>query len=378
MMEEAERHQLAEEVQRLLISLCRVPSPSRDERAIANILRSRLEALGASVREDGAAGHTSGNAGNLIAELPGGRTERIVLVAHMDTVPLVAGEELAPVVEGSIVRAGGRQILGADDKAGVSIVLTLLERLTQVPFEERPTVVAVLTVCEELGLLGAQHLDMSALSADFAYSFDGEVLVGELITAAVYKETLTLRVVGRAAHAALEPERGVHAILVAADVLRALPMGRVAADQVCNIGGISGGGPSNVVPAEVVLTGEARAFGAERLEELIKTIETRAVATARLHGACVEVERRRLYDGYAVATDAVPVARLMRVAAHHGIMPRTVSSIGGSDTNIFNQKGLLTINVGIGMNEIHSVNEWIDVSGLIRVIAWVQEAILAQ
>lgn len=373
-----ERHQLVEEVQRLLISLCRIPSPSRDERAIADMLRSRLEALGASVREDGAAIRTGGNAGNLIAELPGGRIERIVLAAHMDTVPLVAGEELAPVVEGTVMRASGRQILGADDKAGVSIVLTLLERLAQVPFERRPTVIAVLTVCEELGLLGAQHLDVRALRADFAYSFDGEVPVGELITAAVYKESLTLRVVGRAAHAALEPERGVHAILVAADVLRALPIGRVAADQVCNIGGISGGGPSNVVPAEVVLTGEARAFGAERLEELIETIETRVVAAAKLCSALVEVKRQRLYDGYAIATDAVPVARLMRVAEHHGITPRTVSSIGGSDTNIFNQKGLATVNIGVGMNEIHSVNEWIDVSGLIRVIAWVEEAILAQ
>lgn len=363
------------EMRQLLVDLCRVPSRSRNERAMADLLLDRFRALGAAVREDDAADRTGGNAGNLIAELRGGRPERIVLAAHMDTVPLVAGEEIAPVVEGAVVRAGGRQILGADDKAGVSIVLKLLERAAQTPVEQRPTLIGVITVCEELGLLGAHHLDVAALEADYAYSFDGEVAVGELITAAVYKEALTLTIRGRAAHAALEPERGVHAILAAAEVIRAIPMGRVASDQVCNIGGIQGGGPSNVIPAEVVLTGEARAFSAERLEALLSNLEERALAAVEPLGGRIELEHRRLYDGYAIPDDAAPVARLVAVAGRHGIAPRCVASIGGSDTSILNQKGLTTVNVGVGMNEIHSVNEWIDVGGLVRVLEWVWEGI---
>ncbi len=362
-------------MQERLVDLCRVPSPSRSERRMADRLREEFEALGMVVSEDDAGTSTGGDAGNLVAELGGGLSGRIVLAAHMDTVPLVPGVPLAPEVEGSVVRSGGQQVLGADDKAGVSVVLELLERAAKTPFGKRPTLVAVITVCEELGLLGAKHLDVAALRADYAYSFDGEVAVGELITSAVFKDDVTMSVIGRAAHAALEPERGVHAIKAAAAVVEAIPLGRVADDQVLNIGAIAGGGPTNVVPALVTLRAEFRAFSVERMEELAARVTALAEAAAERHGALVEVERRRLYDGYAIADDAPPIRRLAASAEGLGVRLRTVASIGGSDTSILNQKGLSTVNVGIGMHEIHSVNEWIDAQDLALVVEWVGAAL---
>src|SRR5690606_16735903 len=189
----AELERLTAEVASLLATLCEVPSPSRDERAIADHLSARFQAVGATVTEDDAASSTGGNAGNLVAELPGGRPGRVLLAAHMDTVPLVPGEPLRAVVEGSVVRSTGRQVLGA------------------------------------------------------------EAPVGARSAAAVAKEDLTIEVRGRRAHAALEPERGVHAVLAAAEVVRAFPLGRVADDQVANVGRIEGGGATNVVPDEVTL-----------------------------------------------------------------------------------------------------------------------------
>lgn len=367
---------LAAELQALLVELCEVPSPSRDERVVCDLLTAKLERLGADVREDDAAAAVGGNAGNLIAELPGGRPQRVVLAAHMDTVPLVAGEALFAITEGSVVRSSGRQILGADDKAGVAIALKLLERFSVRPSSERPTLVAVITVCEEVGLKGAQHLDVGALDADYGYCFDGEVPVGELIAGAVFKEALTLTVRGRRAHAALEPELGVHAIVAAAELVRAFPLGRVAPDQVANIGSLHGGGASNVVPDEVVLTGEARALSEERLDELLERIETSASRAVEPLGASVAVARTRLYDGYDLAESSEPLRRLAGVAQRHGLTPRKVVSIGGSDTNVLNQKGLPTVNVGVNMHEIHGVREWIDTADLARVVAWVEDALL--
>lgn len=370
------------ELQALLTELCEVPSPSRHERAVADLITARFRAIGASVREDGAGAAVGGDTGNLIAELPGakrGRDDRplrVVLCAHMDTVPLVQGEPLRAVAEGSVVRSTGRQILGADDKAGVAIVLTLMARLATLPAQERPTLVAAITVCEELGLKGAHHLDVAALHGDFGYCFDGEVPVGELIAGAVYKEALTLTVRGRRAHAALEPELGVHAILAAAEVVRAFPMGRVADDQVANIGSVQGGGASNVVPDQVVLTGEARAFSEARLEELVGRVRSGAEAAVTPLGASVALERTRLYDGYDLAEEAEPFRRLVDTAPRHGVVPRKVVSIGGSDTNVLNQKGLPTVNVGMSMHEIHGVREWIDTADLARVVAWVEDALL--
>jgi len=361
----------------LLAELCLIPSPSRHERAIADDITSRLRALGASVTEDDAATSTGGAAGNLVAVLPGDVPRRVVLAAHMDTVPLVEGQPLEAIAVGTVLRSTGQQILGADDKAGVAIVLELVERMSHVPPAARPTIVAVITVCEEIGLVGAHHLDVAGLAAHFGFSFDGEVPVGELITKAVYKESVTLTVRGRRSHAALEPELGIHAIRAAAEVVRSFPLGRTNPDQVANIGSINGGGSTNVVPDEVRLAAEARAFSAGRLEELVSTIERNATAATEPLGATVEFERRRLYDGYDLAADAEPCQLLFATAARHGIAPSTVASIGGSDTNVLNQKGLPTVNVGVNMHDIHSVGEWIDAADLERVTAWLTDALLA-
>ena len=361
-----------------VVALCTIPSPSGDERAIVDALTTELVAWGLAVREDDAAAAVGGAAGNLIAELPGGRPERVALNAHVDTVPLVPGEPLAPVVDRTVVRTNGRQILGADDKAGVAIVLEVVDTLRTRPMEERPTLLVVFTVGEERGLRGAHALDVAALRADAGYTFDGEVAVGEVIAAAVYKEAVTITVRGRRAHAALEPERGVHAIAAAAEVVRAFPMGAQPDGAVANLGSVRGGGASNVVPDEVVLDGEARAFEEARLERLLAQIRQAAAAAVAPFGARADVAHRRLYDGYALADDALPLRWLRAAAPAHGLELTAVRSIGGSDTSVFNQKGLPTANVGVGMHEIHSVDEWIDARGLARVAAWMIDALLAE
>jgi len=365
-----------------LLTLCAIPSPSGAERAVVDHVASALRAMGADVREDDAGPRLGGDAGNLVAELPGGRPERVLLNAHVDTVPLVAGVPLEPVAEaaddsageGVIVRCRDRQVLGSDDKAGVAIVLELMRRAAATPVGDRPTLLAVLTVGEERGLLGAHHLDVVALRADLGFVFDGEVGIGEVIGAAVFKQALTLRVLGRRAHAALEPERGVHALLAAAAVVQTFPLGRDG-DVVANLGRVEGGGASNVVPDEVLLTGEARAFDERALELLLERIERVAREAVAPLGASVEVASERLYDGYDLGHAAAPFAWLRAAAPVHGIELGTVRSIGGSDANVFNQRGVPTVNVGIGMHDIHSVDEWIDVRDLARACAWVGDAL---
>ena len=368
---------LTERLRERLVRLCATPSPSLAEHEVAALVRAELEGWGVRVREDGAGAALGGTTGNLIGELPGGRPERVLLNAHLDTVPLVPDVPLAPEVDGTVVRSGGRQILGADDKAGVAVVLALIEALRAAPPEHRPTLVAVFTVAEERGLRGAGALDVTGLRADLGFVFDGEVPVGEVIAAAVFKEALTITVRGRRAHAALEPGSGVHAIAAAAEVVRSFPLGLQDGGAVANLGSVRGGGASNVVPDQVVLRGEARAFENERLEVLLREIGARAAAAVAPHGARVECAHERLYDGYDVPEDAVPFAWLRAAAPAHGIEVVKVRSIGGSDTNVFNQRGVPTVNVGLGMHEIHSVDEGIDVAELARVVRWLRDTLLA-
>jgi tripeptide aminopeptidase len=296
----------------------------------------------------------------------------------MDTVPPVPGIPLDPVVDGDRIHTAGRQILGADNKAGVSVALELLRGLAAVPAAARPTVIAVFTIAEEKGLRGARALDVAALKADFAYVLDGEVPVGQVIATAPYKASLKIVVKGRRAHAALEPEKGVHAIAAAAAVIQAFPLGRYSATAVTNLGTIQGGTATNVIPDEVVVHGEMRCFQKDELEQLFETSRRTSIEAGRSVGAAVEVERHYLYAGYDVPVSAPPLRRL-RIAAEQvaGIQFEKVSSIGGSDTNILCEKGVTAVDVGLGMHEIHSTAEWILASDLEKVTLWLMAALLA-
>lgn len=371
------RSTLQERLTETLLALCRIPSPTFHEREVATFIRTYLEARGLQVREDGAAKALGGNSGNLICEVPGALPGRIALVAHMDTVPLVPGAPVAPLVDGDRVHTGGKQILGADDKAGVSVALELVNGLCLIPPAERPTVLAVFTVAEEQGLLGARELDVTALAADYAYVLDGEVPVGEVIATAPYKEAITITVKGRRAHAALEPERGVHAMAAAARVIAAFPLGRLSATAVTNLGTIAGGVATNVIPDEVTIRGELRSFSDGELETLVERIARGHAAEAARSNVMIEMVRTRLYDGYDISLEAPSLVRLRQAAeGRSDLVFKKVASMGGSDTNILVGKGLEAVDVGLGMHEIHSQDEWILVSDLVRVTDWLLAAVL--
>ena len=371
------RTDLQQRLQNTLVELCSIPSPTFHERKVADYIRTTLEARGLTVREDEAGKVLGGDTGNLICELPGDLPARIVLVSHMDTVPPVSGIPLQPIVDGDRIHTAGRQILGADNKAGVSVALELLSGLQAFPPSERPTIIAVFTIAEERGLLGARQLDVASLKADVAYVLDGEVPVGEIIATAPYKEAIKITVPGRRAHAALEPERGIHAIAVAARIITSFPLGRLTKTSVTNLGMIEGGTATNVIPDEVTLHGELRSFTADELEALAARVSSELDAESHRSGVEIRMERTRLYDGYDVPLDAQSLRRLQTAAQQHDdIRFQRVASIGGSDTNILMGKGLEAVDVGLGMHEIHSKDEWILTSDLERVTAWLLSALL--
>ena len=190
----------------LFLDLVRISSPSRREHEVAARLRREMEALGAAVEVDDAGAKVGGTTGNVIARLRGTApgAPPLLLSAHMDTV--VPCENIRPVVEGSVVRTDGTTVLGADDKSGCAIIVEILRSLRErgIPHGD---VEVVFTICEEVGLLGAKHLDVSRLRAR-----DGLVLdcdgVGELVTRGPAAVKIVFRVHGKEAHAGVAPRRG--------------------------------------------------------------------------------------------------------------------------------------------------------------------------
>jgi tripeptide aminopeptidase len=171
---------------------------------------------------------------------------------------------------------------------------------------------------------------------------------------------------GRAAHAGMAPEAGISAIRVAAEAVAAMRLGRIDDETTANLGRIEGGRAVNIVPDEVRVEGEARSHDPEKLAA--QCAHMRACfedAAGRHPGAAVHVELEAMYRPMAVDDDA-PIMRLLREAAAHVGRPITAAGMGGGcDANILNHRGLEVVNLGTGMREIHTTNEWLKVSDMV-------------
>jgi tripeptide aminopeptidase len=349
--------------------LAEVDSPSRQEGALAQLLIADLRGLGWQARDDA----SGPDCGNVIATLAGDEAlDPLLFTSHMDVVMPCLG--VRPRLEEDVFVTGGDTVLGADAKASIAALLETARLLAEGrSARPRPTVELVFTWGEEIGHLGAKVLDIGQLRARRGYVLDALAPVGTIVVAAPTYYAFTIRVIGRAAHAGVEPERGVSAIAVAADALRQLPWGRLNDVTTANVGTIHGGSARNAVAAEVELEGEVRSLDLAQADQRVQAIRETFESVAPTAGADVEVSIRQLYAGYRLADADDVVERPSRAyAGLAGGGPSTlIRSGGGSDANEFNARGLPASVLGIGAEGCHSVQERISVSELERLTAWV-------
>jgi tripeptide aminopeptidase len=336
------------------VALCEVPSPSRHERRVADLLARQLSGLGLEVEEDDSGSETGSEAGNLLARLPGPPGARtILLCAHMDTVPLAAPVEV--VREDGRFRNARPAILGADNKAAVAVLLAALRRLRA---EESPVGIEVLlTTCEEEALAGAKAFESSRLAAEFGFVFDHATPIGELILASPTYYRLEAEFRGQAAHAGLHPERGRSAIAAAARAVDRLRLGRLDQGTTANVGLIEGGTAPNVVPERCRLVGEARALDSERAAAVVAEMVD-AIAEAATDTECdVETHVEELARGYRLARTAPPVVVAAGALEAVGVEPVPRSTGGCSDANVWVGGGLPCVNVANGTTAAHEPAE---------------------
>lgn len=362
--------------------LASISSPSRREGAIARRLEAILKGMGASVEVDGAGERVGGNTGNLLARFPGNTpgAPPFLLSGHMDTVG--PAEAIHPVVEGHVVRTDGTSVLGGDDKAGVVAILEAIRALRerQIPHGDLEV---VLTICEEYGLLGAKHFDTGRLRARRGLVLDVDG-VCELITRAPAANRLTFTVHGLAAHAGICPEQGMSAIQIAAEAIAVMKLGRVDAETTANLGVVQGGLAGNIVPEWVTVRGETRSQSLEKLEaqtaHMRRCFEEaagrhRVRVGDRQHEAQVATEVDRQYGRLDLPDDAAIVRLVQSAAAATGRTCPTRGTGGGSDANVFVERGLEVANLACGMREIHTVNEWVDLRDIVLTAGLVVETV---
>jgi tripeptide aminopeptidase len=354
------------------LDLVCISSVSRREGAIARRLDGILTSMGAVVEVDDAGERLEGETGNLLARFGGNRAEAppFLLSAHMDTVAPAAA--IHPVVEGDIVRTDRTSVLGGDDKAGIVAILEAIRALREraIPHGD---IELVLTICEESGLQGAKQFDTSHLRSRRGLVLDVDG-VAELITRAPAANHVSATIHGLAAHAGICPEQGLSAIQLAAEAIAGMRLGRVDEETTANLGVIQGGLASNIVADSVVVRGETRSLSVEKLEAQTRHMRERFEAAVagrsvvvgdRLHRARAEVHVRRQYDALDVGEDASIVRLVRAAAAESGRACRTRATGGASDANVVAARGIEIANLGCGMREIHTVNEWVDLKDVV-------------
>ncbi len=360
------------------MSLVRIDSPSREEAAVAEWIKKNFEAFrGCSACFDNSMESTGSQCGNLIIHIDGDiDAPPLFFNAHMDTVE--PGRGIIPVFDGTVFRTDGTTVLGSDDKAAIAILFEVVRCLREQGISHG-SIDIVFTVCEEIGLLGAKALDTSLLRAKAGYALD-TTDPDTLINRAPEAVRLVIDVTGRAAHAGINPEEGINAIQVAARALARIPLGRIDHETTANIGTIHGGKATNIVPEKVRMEGEVRSHDSAMLRKVQDRIagaflraadEYRAETAGSEHQGTpeppfVQTEVFHDYPAMSVPEDHPLTAAAKRAAESAGRKLRVETTGGGSDANILNSKGLDTLILGIGMQNVHTTSEFILLEDMVR------------
>lgn len=356
------------------MELVQIDSETKHEEVIAPILINKLEEMGFDVVQDDAHTRNGHGAGNIIATLKGSLdVEPIYFTVHMDTV--VPGKGIKPEIrEDGYIYSDGTTILGADDKAGMAALFEMARRLKEQNIAHG-TIQFIITAGEESGLVGAKELDPSMIIAKYGFAVDSNGKVGEIVVAAPYQARIEAKIIGKTAHAGVEPEKGISAITLAAKSIAKMKLGRLDEETTANIGRFEGGKATNIVCDEVYILAEARSIDEVKLNAQTAHMKETFESVSQELGGRAEVDVKIMYPGFRVTEADKVVQVAMEAARAVNREPKLGISGGGSDANVIAGFGIPTVNLAVGYEEIHTTNERMPIEELEKLADYLVEIV---
>lgn len=367
---------------------------SPGQRVLARLLRDELRAMGATGARVDAHGYVYAT---IPATLPSGhpahgRVPRVGLVAHLDTAPAASGAGVRPIVrtyrggdvrlrDGVVLRArenpelqrevgkrivtsDGTTLLGADDKAGVAVIMTLAEELLRGAGGPHGEVRLCFTPDEEVGN-GTRHLDLRAFGAEVAYTIDGGP-AGVLNRETFSADAAVITVHGVSIHPAEAKGRMVNAVRVLAEVIARLPA-ELAPETTEGRQPYVNPYAAEASVGKATLRLALRDFETAGLQRQRRLLERILREVGRLYPrARLELEVKESYrnmrDG--LARDPRVSTALEEATRRAGVAPRWEAIRGGTDGSKLTALGLPTPNLFTGGHNYHGPTEWLSVEGL--------------
>lgn len=333
--------------------LTAIDSPSGHEDELAERLEGILKGRSFAVNKD--------DTGNIIARR--GQGNPLLLCCHMDTVESTQGLELK--FDGDYITSSGETILGADDKAGIAVILGVLDNL-----DCDPALELFFSVQEETGMIGTRALKPGAFKAKSGLVLDAGEPIGAVITQAPGETDLEIFIYGRGAHAAANPEKGIDAIRLAARFIDQLPPARIAQGSTFNLGIIQGGKSTNTICPRVQIQGEIRSFDDTKRRDIAGELKDLLAKSLAGTGGDYKFASRELYLGYKVDSGHPLLKLLDKTAQAHKITVDQHPRFAGSDANSLNGLGVTTVNLGVGVEDNHSFQERVSVSAMVNMANW--------
>lgn len=340
-----------------LIALAGIPSVSGQEDQVRAYVRTRIERLGAEPVED--------TAGNLIARIPAvpaGRDHEapLLLNAHTDRVP--PGLAHTPIVENGIMRSDGATNLGADDSAGIAVILHTVEQLRARSLPH-PPLLLLFTTGEEVGLTGARAFDPAPWGAREGIVFDNAGEAGVVVTRGGAYIAFDVILTGSGGH----PGKQLRGTASAIEMFHraTYPSGSLDGDSTrISIGRIEAGTARNAIPRELRAQGEVRTLlESPARDHLLASIERDFVEAATVLGGSAHITFDPHGDSYSVHADEPLLRAYAQTSESLGRPFRTMTTFIGSDASVLRRHARV-FTVSTGAMDEHTAQEWIALSPL--------------
>ncbi len=341
--------------------MVQISSESGNEKEFIHYLKDLFtEALQANCVED--------DFGNLIAKIPAKKSdllEPVLFGVHADTVK--PGKGIEPVIENGIIRSKKETILGADDKAGIA---ELFEAIRTAP--SYPPIEIVVSREEETGLKGSKNIDASILNAKKGFVIDTDNLEDIIVGGPSYM-SIKVDITGKAAHAGMEPEKGISSIKAASHAISMLKEGWIDDETTVNVGVIKGGEVLNAVPEKTEVKVECRSQTHEKCLGHSNLIKQIFLTAANSVGAKADVTMELLIRCYRISEDAEAVTIAKKAIGSVGLHPKVKVICGGTDAAHYNEKGIQTVVIGMGVQSEHTKEEKIAIADMIKGVEIIQK-----
>lgn len=331
----------------------------------------------------------------------------ICFCSHMDTAPDVTGTNVKPIVHrnynGSpitlpddptqvittdrhpylkekigddIITASGTTLLGADDKAGIAIIMDFANYLLIHPEVKHGDIRILFTPDEEVGR-GVDHLDIKKLNADYGYTLDGGIL-GSIEDETFSADSVKVTFKGVSAHPGYAKGKMINALKLVADFIAALPKDRWSPETTEGREGFVHPVAISGIMEEASVSFIIRDHITEKLSKFEDELQSLAQMIVEPHnGASMLFEVKEQYRNMKEVLQSVPFVTEYAIEAmkRAGIEPRPTIIRGGTDGSRLSFMGLPCPNLFTGEMGIHSKQEYVSVQDMEKAVQTMVELI---